>query len=168
MLRIPRKILRKNSGNSRKIIFSGKFLRKVKIRAIFRGFWRKNGAFSFRKIIFRKLLCSCIFLLSSKRQSPLSSHLSPFPLIPPPKTENQKAEKKEKIEKIKKKKRQNFLRFFPVAPLPLFHKKEFKRKEKKKKTFSISLSFPTPKEEKRVERRRKETKEKEKEEKKER
>ena len=60
------------------------------------------------------------------------SFILPSFSIPPPKTENQKAEKKEKIEKIKKKKRQNFLRFFPVAPLPLFHKKEFKKAKTRK------------------------------------
>ena len=89
--------------------FSGKFLRKVKIRAIFRGFWRKNGAFSFRKIIFRKLLCSCIFRLSSKRQFPLSFFSLLSPHLKRRKKEKKKAEKKEKIEKIKKKNRKNFL-----------------------------------------------------------
>ena len=83
-------------------------------------------------------------------------------------TEKKKAKKAKRRKKIKKKKRQNFLRFFPVAPLFLFTNKEFKKEEKKEIFFSISLPFPTPKSKKRVKRRRKETKEKEKEEKKER
>jgi hypothetical protein len=53
----------------------------------------------------------------------ISFILSSLPFLLP-KTENQKAEKKEKIEKKGTKKRQNFLQIFPVAPLPLFHKKE--------------------------------------------
>ena len=50
---------------------------------------------------------------------------SPFPL---PKTEKEKGFQKEKRQKIKEKNRKNFLQIFPVDPLPLFHKKEFKRK----------------------------------------
>ena len=59
------------------------------------------------------------------------------------KTEKEKGFQKEKIEKIKKKKRQNFLRIFPVAPLPLFQKrKEFRKRRGKIPTPSHS-HFPS-------------------------
>ena len=85
-------------------------------------------------------VCSCKFLLSSKRQFPLSFSLS----IPPPekegKTEKEKGFQKEKIKKKGTKNRKNFLQFFPVDPLHLLPKKEEKREEITKFSFSISHS----------------------------
>ena len=64
---------------------------------------------------------------------PISLHSHSFSL---PKTERKKDQKKEKIEKKGTKKRKNFLQIFPVDPLPLFHKKEFKMKENRIRSYS--------------------------------
>ena len=88
--------------------------------------------------LFWPWFCSCKFRLSSKRQSSLSSHLSPFPL---PKTERKKDQKKEKIEKFKRKKKTNFLEIFPVDPPIFLSQKEEKREEITKFSFSISHSW---------------------------
>ena len=68
-------------------------------------------------LVLLEQICSCKFLLSSKRQFPLSFSPSIHSPEKEGKTENQKAEKKEKRTKIKQKKKTNLLQIFPVAPL---------------------------------------------------
>ena len=81
--------------------------RKMKIRAFFRDFQRKNGTFSFRKIIFRKPLCLRIFLLSSPGQKSLSSFFSIFlsPIKKKRRKENRRKNRKKKGFYSKKKKK---------------------------------------------------------------
>ena len=65
-------------------------------------------------------------------------------LFPLPKTERKKGFQKEKRQKINEKNRKNFLQFFPVDSLPLFHKKELYRKGNRIHSFSHPL-FPNKK-----------------------
>ena len=79
------------------------------------------------------LFCWNTFVLAKSFQRDWGTHFYPptFP-FPFPKTEKEKGFQKEKIKKKGTKNRKNFLRIFPVAPLPLFQKrKEFRKRRGK-------------------------------------